>query len=375
MKKLAILASGQGTNAENIYKFFARGNRVRVDIVIYDRRNAGVAERMKRFNVPTVYLPREVWTERPSEIVDILNKRGIDLIVLAGFLRYVPSEITHAFEGRILNIHPSLLPAHGGPGMYGHKVHEAVIDAGDTKSGVTVHYVSDIMDGGEIIMQQEVPVYPDDTPETLEQRIHPVEYSLYPRAITWALRRLDERESAAEANRKPTDDSVDAVNIPTADADHKPIDNPTDADREWADVLGVRYDPEKYRRNEPPQIPGVTPPAIPATPAQGSRQADAHAAFIAHGANGPHVSSDARQQDYPKMPDTYLVWAVLMTILCCLPAGIVAIIFSSQVSSRFYAGDIEGAEKASERAQIWIIVSFVLGVMANTLYLPLSLLF
>lgn len=349
MKKIAILASGSGTNAENIYKFFANGNRVSVPIVIYDRASAGVAERMEKYpDVKTIYVAPNIWKESPEEIVKLLSREGIDLVALAGFLRFVPKELTQAFEGRMLNIHPSLIPAYCGPGMYGEKVHQAVIAAGEKKSGVTVHYVTDVVDGGEILMQEEVEVDADDTPASLAQKIHKVEYSLYPRAIVAALSRMESAPATAE--NPPV---IPGVTPPPA---------PSPAE-EWAEVLGVNYDPERMAHiDSETETPAETPKANANIPQPSFK-----------GAQNQQPSPASDNSD--KMPSTYLVWAVIMTVICCLPAGIVAIIFSCQVSSKFYAGDFNGALKASERAQIWIIVSFVLGVMSNTLYLPLMMLF
>ncbi|MDE6246975.1 MAG: phosphoribosylglycinamide formyltransferase [Muribaculaceae bacterium] len=347
MKNLAILASGSGTNAENIYNFFSRGNRVRVSLIIYDRASAGVAPRMQAYGVETVYVPKSVWLEHPEEIIDILRAHEIDLVVLAGFLRVIPPQITAAYPDRIINIHPSLLPAYGGMGMFGHKVHEAVIAAGETKSGVTVHYVSDEVDGGEILMQEEVEITPEDTPATLEEKIHSVEYSLFPRAIVAALRKLDDRP-------------VEHPATGTTGATPPPIPTPAE---EWAETLGVKYDESKIM---PPPMPGTSD-----TPVNDAVEDTAATAMVSSQMVQHHNKA---QDDMPAMPSTYLVWSVIMTVLCCLPAGIVAIIFSTQVSSKYYAGDIEGAKKASDRAQIWIIVAFVIGVLFNTLYLPLALL-
>lgn len=352
MKKLAILASGEGTNAENIFRFFANGNRVKVELVIYDRRDAPVAARMRALGADTLYLPAEVWTSRPGEIVDLLRQREIDLVVLAGFLRILPAEVTSAFSGRILNIHPSLLPAYGGAGMYGGRVHKAVIDAGERKSGATVHLVDETIDGGRIIMQEEVYVHPDDTPESLSRRVREAEFRLYPQAIVSHLRTLD---APVVSEADPLEDQ--ASSIPPAP--------PTSPGQAWAETLGVAYDPTKL----PPSYPGAVPPPIPATDPSSVAAAKA---FAPSAAAMPQSPAD---QTEGKMPPSYLVWAVVMTVFCCLPAGVVAIIFASQVSSRFYAGDIDGARRASDRAQIWIIVSFVLGVLVNTLYLPVALLF
>ena len=369
MKKIAILASGSGTNAENIYKFFSNGNRVRVPLVIYDRAKAGVAERMAKYpDVATAYFPKSGWNEHPEEILDILQNEDIDLVVLAGFLRFVPKELTEAYAGRMLNIHPALIPAHCGPGMYGDKVHQAVIAAGDNKSGVTVHYVSDVMDGGEILMQEEVDVAEDETPESLARKIHAVEYSLYPRAIVAALSRLDAetRQSASGIDPAGTTSASRPETPPTIKR-VTPPPTPTPAE-EWADALGVAFDPDKVEMAMHQDNPAHPAPAIN-IPDQGTHPA--RPGNFNQGFNAGGVNHDNNE----KMPPTYLVWSVVMTVLCCLPAGIAAIIFSCQVSSKFFAGDYAGAVKASQRAEIWIIVSFVLGVLANTLYLPLTLLF
>lgn len=348
MKNIAIFASGDGSNAENIYKFFSNGSRVRVPVVIYDRKDAGVARRMEKYDgVKTVHIPKSVWETDPDAVLDILREERIDLVVLAGFLRVIPEKITAAYSGRMLNIHPSLLPAYGGKGMYGMKVHEAVIAAGEKKSGVTIHYVSDVLDGGEILMQESVDVLPDDTPESLQQKVHALEYDLYPRAIISALAKTD----AAPANDAPP--AISGVTPPA------PPTPPATPAEEWAETLGVSFDPEKL------------PEGTPGAPLPPEQVQDVEC-------DDPAIAKSPRgrvPENGEKMPDNYLVWSVIMTVLCCLPAGIVAIIFSSQVSSKFYAGDIEGANKASERAQIWIIVSFVLGIISNTLYLPVMLLF
>lgn len=360
MKKIAIFASGNGSNAENIYKFFANGNRVRVALVIYDRPGARVAERMAAYpDVKTLYIPKSVWAENPQEILDLLREEGIDMVVLAGFLRFVPQELTEAYAGRMLNIHPSLVPAYSGPGMYGDKIHQAVIAAGETKSGVTVHYVSDVVDGGEILMQEEVEVAADDTPESLAEKIHAVEYSLYPRAIVKALGRI-ESPSADNINEPMLPPAVEGITPP-------PLREPAE---EWAETLGVSYDPEKVAVATG-KYAGEGDDEDRTGTSEDIKDRSVNAMASGTGLNNrpprPHVDEG--------MPPTYLVWAVVMTVLCCLPAGVVAIVFACQVSSKFYAGDMEGALRASERAQIWIIVSFVLGVLANTLSLPIMLLF
>ncbi len=377
MKKIAILASGSGTNAENIARTFNEGNRIRVDIVLTNREHAGVIERMNRLNVDTEYIPNRVWDEAPMRIVEMLQWRGIDLIVLAGFMHYVSPVILNAFPGRVINIHPSLLPRHGGKGMWGHHVHEAVLAAGDTESGVTVHYVTEEFDSGEILMQQKVPVFAEDTAATLEARIHKTEYELYPRAVVAALNRLDSAaplppalpvgETVAAVEAKPvTDDSdlsagqtevVENVEVKSSETAHG-----KSVEEEWADVLKVKYDPSSAA--VPPPVPGAADvPPVPGSP-NGPAQ-PYQRAFT-----GRNVTPAPAREP---MPPTYLLWSILCTICCCFIPGIAAIVFSSMVSSRYAAGDVDGARRASRMAQIWIIVSFVLGVLTASLYIPLSM--
>ena len=182
MKRIAIFASGSGTNAEAIARHLANNPNIEVACVLSNRANAGVHQRMIPFGIPTHTFPKEVWTEA-TPIVEMLQREHIDLIVLAGFMRKIEMPLTTAFAGRIVNIHPSLLPLHGGPGMYGHHVHEAVLAAGDSESGITIHYVDEQIDGGEIIFQARCEVRPDDTPDTLANRIHVLEHKHFPQVI------------------------------------------------------------------------------------------------------------------------------------------------------------------------------------------------
>lgn len=243
MKNIAIFASGSGTNAENIARIFNSGTRARVALVVCNRRQAGVFGRMRPLDVETLYVPNSVWDENPQEVVDILRQHDIDLVVLAGFMHFVSPVIIDAFRGRILNIHPSLLPAYGGKGMYGHHVHEAVIAAREQQSGVTVHYVTEEMDKGEILMQEAVKIEPDDTPASLEAKIHPVEYSLYPRAIVKALSRIDEKIQPSE---------------PTAPATPG---EPLTPENAWAEALKIDF--RQPSRPLPPPLPGAHPKGAP----------------------------------------------------------------------------------------------------------------
>lgn len=183
MIKIAVLASGSGSNAENLARKFRYNDRISVSLILTNRKKAGVIARLKDYEIPMLYIPNSVWDDTPYKILDILEEYNIDLIVLAGFMHFISPVIISAFRNRIINIHPSLLPAYGGKGMWGHHVHEAVIKAGETKSGVTVHHVTEDIDGGDIILQRSIAVVPSDTPDTLEARIHLLEYDLYPEAI------------------------------------------------------------------------------------------------------------------------------------------------------------------------------------------------
>jgi phosphoribosylglycinamide formyltransferase-1 len=181
--RLAIFASGNGSNAENIITSFKGNDNVDVALVISNKADALVLNRAKWHGVEAIHFSNADFAQNPQLIIDALNSRNIDIIILAGFMRKVHDDIVKAFPGRILNIHPSLLPAYGGKGMWGHHVHEAVIAAGEKVSGATVHLVTEHIDGGDIILQGHVEVTPDDTPDTLEQKVHKIEYDIYPKAI------------------------------------------------------------------------------------------------------------------------------------------------------------------------------------------------
>lgn len=323
MTNIAVFASGSGTNAVNLVKAFNSGSRIRVAICLVDRKAAPVIEKMEALGVPVVYYPRSVWKTEPQVILDTLAANDIQLIALAGFLCIVPDEIVRAYPGRILNIHPSLLPAFGGIGMHGANVHKAVIEAGEIKSGPTVHIVTEEVDNGPIVLQKEVPVLPGDTPETLEARVHEAEYEIFPQAVVKVISTL---------TPPPVPESVDTA---------------------WAKELDIEIPPIP---SEPSEISESTEPSEPSMPWMSS--------------TSPNLQTSTPSTP---MPPTYLVWSVVMTILCCFVPGIVAIIMSSKVSSRYYAGDIEGAQRASRNAEIWIIISFVLGVISSTLYLPLAI--
>lgn len=193
MKNIAILASGNGSNAQKIIEYFncttSNGSSMeplraaKVTRVICNRANAYVLERAKKLEVPATYLPKEELTSNPQPLLDLLEQEKTDYIVLAGYLLMIPQELITRYSGKIINIHPSLLPSYGGKGMYGSRVHEAVIAAKEKKSGITIHLVDEKYDSGAIIFQAECPVLEDDTPDTLAERIHALEYTHFPRII------------------------------------------------------------------------------------------------------------------------------------------------------------------------------------------------
>jgi len=182
MKRIAIFASGSGSNAENIAVYFENNSLGRVEAIYCNNPKALVIQRAARLNIPLILFDREKFYAEDTVLRD-LQSRKIDLIVLAGFLWLIPGNINKIWHDKIVNIHPALLPKYGGKGMFGMAVHEAVIDAGDTESGITIHLIDDVYDKGEILLQVKCPVLPDDTPETLAERVHRLEYAHFPKAI------------------------------------------------------------------------------------------------------------------------------------------------------------------------------------------------
>lgn len=188
-RNIAIFASGNGTNAENIIKYFSGNKDIKVKIVMANKTDAFVLERAHRLGIPTLYINREQWADA-THILTLLHEQQINFIVLAGFLARIPDALLHAYPNRIVNIHPSLLPKFGGKGMYGNKVHEAVVAAGETESGITIHYLNEHYDEGQIIAQYRCPVMPNDTPQDVATRVHALEYEYYPKVIEQLLMTL-----------------------------------------------------------------------------------------------------------------------------------------------------------------------------------------
>lgn len=180
MKKLAIFASGSGTNAENLIRYFAKHESIRVSLLVCNKADAPVLKVAERLGVPSLLVSKEQWGQ-PDSIVKFLHEQGIDFIVLAGFLWLIPKELILAFPNKIINIHPALLPKYGGKGMYGAKVHEAVFQNKENESGITIHLVNEVYDAGEIIFQRSFPIeIQNDTPATIAQKIHELEYTYFP---------------------------------------------------------------------------------------------------------------------------------------------------------------------------------------------------
>jgi len=187
--RIALLASGSGTNAENIVRYFSGRKDVLISLIISNKPDAFVLKRAEKLGVPSVVMAKET-LEHPDSLLAVLTEHKIDFIVLAGFLLKVPAEVIRSFPGRILNIHPALLPKHGGKGMYGNRVHEAVIHAGEKESGITIHLINEQYDEGAMVYQATCPVLPDDTPDVLAARIHILEYEHYPRVIDETLKKV-----------------------------------------------------------------------------------------------------------------------------------------------------------------------------------------
>jgi phosphoribosylglycinamide formyltransferase-1 len=182
MIKLAIFASGSGTNAENIISYFKNHAQICVNLILSNRSDAFVIERAKNHNIDYIVFNRDDFYK--SEIVlNILNNRTIHYIILAGFLWLIPDILIQKFPNRIINIHPALLPKYGGKGMYGIKVHEAVIQNGEKKSGISIHFVNEKYDEGEIIFQASCDIEEKETPESLADKIHKLEYEHFPKII------------------------------------------------------------------------------------------------------------------------------------------------------------------------------------------------
>ncbi len=181
MVEIAIFASGSGSNAENLVHYFKNHPSISVASILTNNKNAKVLERANRLGVPSFVFNRSEFSKSDYVLNNYL--KGIDYIVLAGFLWMIPRNLIEAFPNKIINIHPALLPNYGGKGMYGMHVHDAVVANKENKSGITIHYVNEFYDEGEIIFQAEVGLTSKDKPEDVASKIHALEYEHFPKVI------------------------------------------------------------------------------------------------------------------------------------------------------------------------------------------------
>jgi phosphoribosylglycinamide formyltransferase 1 len=187
MINAAVFASGEGTNAENLFRHFAGDPRIRFKLVVTNRDNAGVIARAEYYKKTVHIISKQALESQAEQIIAFLKLEKIELIILAGFLLKLPAAFVRAFPKRIINIHPALLPAHGGKGMYGLHVHRAVLANGDLETGVTVHYVDEEYDRGEVIVQRKLKIIPGETAESLEKRVRDLEFKCLPEAVELVL--------------------------------------------------------------------------------------------------------------------------------------------------------------------------------------------
>ena len=180
--RLAIFASGSGTNAEEILKHFQQHKSIEVVLLLSNNPDAYALERAKKYNVPAKVFTRTQFRES-EEVIIWLQKRNVTHLVLAGFMWLVPDNLVKAFPGRIVNIHPALLPKFGGKGMYGMHVHEAVKASGEKETGITIHEVNERYDEGKILFQAKCVITPIDTPEQIANKVHSLEHQHYPKVI------------------------------------------------------------------------------------------------------------------------------------------------------------------------------------------------
>lgn len=180
--RIAIFASGNGSNAQRIAEYFADNDAVEISLILSNKKEAYVLERAKNLGIAAFHIPKAQFLEG-TEVLKILQEREIDFIVLAGFLLLIPPAIIDAFPEKIVNIHPALLPKYGGKGMFGGHVHEAVVAAGEKESGITIHFVNEKYDEGDYIFQAKCAVAPNETPDSLAQKIHALEYEYFPKTL------------------------------------------------------------------------------------------------------------------------------------------------------------------------------------------------
>ncbi|MBR5930170.1 MAG: phosphoribosylglycinamide formyltransferase [Prevotella sp.] len=189
MMNIAIFVSGSGSNCENIIRYFANSNDIHVSLVISNKADAYALVRAKNLNVPSVVISKKE-LQQEDIMMPLLQQYDIQFIVLAGFLLMIPDYLIQTYDRRMINLHPALLPKYGGKGMWGHHVHEAIKEAGETETGMTVHYVSNVCDGGEVIAKFSTPLSPDDTADDIAAKEHELEMKYFPKVIEEVIRKL-----------------------------------------------------------------------------------------------------------------------------------------------------------------------------------------
>ncbi len=182
LKKIVVFASGSGTNAENIIRYFKDSEKAEVSLVLSNNQTAKVLERAHKLNVIALHFDRTAFYNT-NEVLHILEDTQPDLIVLAGFLWLFPTSILQKFPKKVINLHPALLPKFGGKGMYGNNVHQAVLDEDEKETGITIHYVNEKYDEGQVIFQKAIPVSANDTVKSIAEKIHELEYRHFPKVI------------------------------------------------------------------------------------------------------------------------------------------------------------------------------------------------
>lgn len=182
MKKIAIFASGSGSNAQKIAEYFSANTQVEISLILTNNPTAGVIERARKLHIPVLVFDKTTFT-KTNKIVKLLQNQQIDLIVLAGFMMLVPTNLVESFQNKIINIHPALLPKYGGKGMYGHFVHEAVVEAKEKESGITIHYVNEKYDEGAIIFQAKCEVASTDSPDDVAHKVQILEHKHFPEIV------------------------------------------------------------------------------------------------------------------------------------------------------------------------------------------------
>lgn len=182
MKNLVIFGSGSGSNAENICAYFKRSSKINVVCIVTNNKNAFIVDRAKKLNIPVLYITMYDLTEFAS-LYQKLNKFCVDYIVLAGFLLKIPSKFIRCYPKKIINVHPSLLPKYGGKGMYGRNVHKAVLENKECESGISIHFVNENYDQGEVVLQKRYTLSFDETIDSLEKNVRDLEFEYFPRTI------------------------------------------------------------------------------------------------------------------------------------------------------------------------------------------------